>query len=85
MIVPIKRDESVGKLYFARYEADGHWYRIQIIDWSPCENLAQIYFLDYGNTDIIKVNKDIVYPLDKLSDVLNLYPSQALKVSIIIV
>lgn len=81
MIIPVRKQHSPGKLYFAKYESDGHWYRVQIIDWSPCETLAQIYFVDYGNTDIIKVNKDIVYPLSKLSDVLNLYPFQAVKVS----
>lgn len=81
LITAVKKQESHGKLYFAKYECDGHWYRVQIIDWSPCETLAQIYFVDYGNTDVIKVNKDIVYPLSKLSDVLNLYPFQAVKVS----
>lgn len=81
LIVPIKKEESLGKLYFAKYESDDHWYRIQIIDWSPCETLAQIYFVDYGNTDVIAVNKEIIYPLESLSDVLNLYPPQAVKVS----
>lgn len=81
LIVQINKANCTGKLYFAKNKANDHWCRIQIIDWSPCENLAQIYFVDHGNTDVIQVNKDVVYPLETLSDVLNLYPFQATKVS----
>ncbi|KAJ8954659.1 hypothetical protein NQ314_007059 [Rhamnusium bicolor] len=80
LISPVTKQNSEGKIYFAKYKVDGHWYRIQIIDWSPNEDLAQIYFVDYGNTDVINVTEDILYPLDKLSDVLSQYPFQAVKV-----
>lgn len=85
LVTPIKKAESIGKLYFAKYAADGHWYRIQIIDWSPCQTLVQIYFVDFGNADVIQINNDVMYPLDKISDVLNLYPHQAVKVSFLFI
>ncbi|CAH0548702.1 unnamed protein product [Brassicogethes aeneus] len=80
LIEPITKTNSENKLYFAQYKVDGHWYRVQIIDWAPQGNFAQIYFVDYGNTDVINVNSEVLYPLDKLSDVLSQYPFQAVKV-----
>ncbi|KAJ8916640.1 hypothetical protein NQ315_000285 [Exocentrus adspersus] len=80
LITPVTKENSKDKVYFAKYKVDSHWYRIQLIDWSPKGDLAQIYFVDYGNTDVINVTEDVLYPLDKLSDVLNQYPFQAVKV-----
>lgn len=80
IIASVTKENSEGKVYFAKYKVDRHWYRIQLIDWSPNGDLAQIYFVDYGNTDVINVKEDVLYPLDKLSDILSQYPFQAVKV-----
>ncbi|XP_018566265.1 tudor domain-containing protein 7 isoform X2 [Anoplophora glabripennis] len=84
IISRVTRENSKGKVYFAKHKADGHWYRAQLIDWSPKGELAQIYFVDYGNADVINVEKEVLYPLDKLSDVLNQYPFQAVRVKMAI-
>nr|CAI5823977.1 unnamed protein product [Callosobruchus analis] len=80
LVSPVTKLNSNGVTYLAQYKTDRHWYRIQIIDWSPKEDLAQIYFLDYGNTDVVNVNEEIMYPLHKLDDVMNQYPPQAVRV-----
>ncbi|CAH1996525.1 unnamed protein product [Acanthoscelides obtectus] len=80
LVSPVTKAYSNGVTFLAQYKTDRHWYRIQVIDWSPKEDLAQIYFLDYGNTDVINVNEEIMYPLHKLDDVLNQYPPQAVRV-----
>lgn len=79
---PITKANSVNKTYLAKYKTDNRWRRATIIDWSPNMDMAQIYFVDYGNTDVIVLNNDVLYPLEKLSDVLNQYPYQAVKVRI---
>ncbi|CAG9821429.1 unnamed protein product [Phaedon cochleariae] len=80
LISPITKQNSEGKLYFGKCKADGSWCRIQAIDWSPKEELAQIYFVDIGSTDVINVTEEVLYPLEKLSDILSQYPAQAVKV-----
>lgn len=52
-----------------------------MIDWSPDGDYAQIYFVDEGHTDVIKVAEETLYPLDALNDVFNNYPHQAVRVS----
>ncbi|KAJ8975770.1 hypothetical protein NQ317_004820 [Molorchus minor] len=76
LIAPITKQNCEDK----SYKLDDHWYRVTIIDWSPNEDLAQIYFVDYGNTDVINIKEDILYPLDKLSEILSQYPHQAVRV-----
>lgn len=82
LLTQITKHNSHNKTYLAKYKPDNHWRRVNIIDWSPKEDMAQIYFVDYGNTDVIVINQDQLYPLDKLSDILNQYPHQAIKVHI---
>ncbi|KAG5886984.1 hypothetical protein JTB14_024203 [Gonioctena quinquepunctata] len=84
LITPVTKANSEGKFYFGKYKLDGHWYRIQLIDWAPNGELAQIYFIDYGHTDVINVQEEILYPLDTLSDILSQYPPQAVKVKMAI-
>ncbi|KAJ8958427.1 hypothetical protein NQ318_002213 [Aromia moschata] len=84
LVSTVTKSSSENKIYFSKYKVDGHWYRVTIIDWSPKEDLAQIYFVDYGNTDVINVNEDVLYPLDKLSEVLSQYPYQAIKVRMLL-
>lgn len=76
----ITYENSKNRLYFAKYKADDHWYRVKLIDWDPSRTYAQIYFVDYGNADIVKVRDEVMYALDELSDVITKYPHQALKV-----
>lgn len=79
ILEPVNKQSSQNKIYFGKYNFDGHWYRIKIIDWSPKEDMAQIYYMDYGNTEVINIKDAALYPLDKLSDILSLYPPQAVK------
>lgn len=83
ILEPVNKQSSQNKIYFGKYNFDGHWYRIKIIDWSPKEDMAQIYYMDYGNTEVINIKDAALYPLDKLSDILSLYPPQAVKVFLI--
>lgn len=73
------KENSMKRLYFARYK-DGNWYRTKIIDWCPNLQYCQIYFVDYGNTKVINIQKDVLYSLDEISDVVSHYPEQAVKV-----
>ncbi|XP_063926404.1 tudor domain-containing protein 7 isoform X2 [Zophobas morio] len=75
---------SRDRLYLVKCNVTQRWLRATIIDWSPKGDLAQIYFLDIGNTQVVSVANDRMYPLDKLSEVLCQYPPQAVKVRFMI-
>lgn len=77
---PITPQADPNRLYFGKYKEDDHWYRIRILEWAPNGLFAQIYFVDYGNCDIIKVADEKLYPLDELSDVIDRFPAQAVRV-----
>lgn len=83
LIKLVTRENSVGKLYFQKFKSDGHWYRVTIIDWAPNRNLAQIYYVDYGHTDVIDLGEELLYLLEDLDQTLALYPYQAVRVSFI--
>lgn len=74
------RESCSNRLFFAKYKEDNRWYRVKVIDWAPNNQYAQLYFVDYGNTSIITVMDEALYPIDELSDVICKYPYQALKV-----
>lgn len=76
--VPTKAN-SGNRLYLAKFE-DEQWYRVRIIDWAPNLQHCQLYFVDYGNTTIVNVQKELIYCLDDISDVISQYPEQAIKV-----
>ncbi|XP_074027084.1 tudor domain-containing protein 7 tapas isoform X2 [Leptinotarsa decemlineata] len=80
LIRPVTKRDSEGKFYFGKNKFDGRWHRIELIDWAPNEELAQIHFIDYGHTDVINVKDEILYPLETLSDILSQYPPQAVRV-----
>ncbi|KAI6647629.1 hypothetical protein LOD99_8703 [Oopsacas minuta] len=42
-----------GKYFFAKYEIDNCWYRALILSKQTDE--AQVYFIDYGNTDKVRI------------------------------
>lgn len=78
-------ENSKERLYLAKYKEDGHWYRVKIIDWQPkFFKYAQIYYVDYGNTEVITINEETLYPLDEVSDIITQYPPQAVKVKMVI-
>lgn len=59
-----------------------NWERTKLIDWAPKGDYAQVYFIDIGYTDVIKVADEMLYPLDSVNEVFNTYPPQAVRVSI---
>lgn len=77
-------ERSAGRLYMAKYSKDDHWYRMRFIDWSPNGEHAQIYFVDYGNTDVIEPKKEKLYSLADISDVISQYPEQAIRVQMLV-
>ncbi|XP_057667390.1 tudor domain-containing protein 7 isoform X1 [Diorhabda carinulata] len=79
IMLPLTKSTSADKIYMGKHKMSGHWYRVKIIDWSPKEDMAQIYYIDYGTTDVIKVKETALYPLEKLDDIVNMYPPQAVK------
>ncbi|XP_057313217.1 uncharacterized protein LOC130654621 isoform X2 [Hydractinia symbiolongicarpus] len=40
-----------GELVAARYQDDNRWYRARVI--STAEDLTQVFYIDYGNTDVV--------------------------------
>lgn len=58
---------SENRLYFAKYKEDNQWYRVKIIDWAPNGKYAQLYYVDYGNTDIINVENEVRNTLNPTS------------------
>lgn len=73
-------NNSKDRLYFAKYKADERWHRVKIIDWAPNHKFAQLYFVDYGNAEVVNVEEEVLYPMDELSEVAAQYPHQAVKV-----
>ncbi|XP_017780173.1 PREDICTED: tudor domain-containing protein 7B isoform X2 [Nicrophorus vespilloides] len=72
---------SAGRLYFYKNPEDKQYCRIKILEWSPNGQLyAQIYYVDYGLTSVIKMSESKLYLLDDLSSVVSKFPEQALKV-----
>ncbi|CAG9857481.1 unnamed protein product [Phyllotreta striolata] len=84
VLEPLEPKTSRNRLYFGRSAEDDRWYRLKIIDWSPNQQMAQIHYVDYGHTAIIEVKSTVLYPLDKLDDVLNVYPLQAVKTRMVL-
>lgn len=77
----VTRENSKGKLFFWQREL-WKWFRIELIDWSPLGDLAQVYLVDHGSTDVIDVSKVKLYPLDKINDIFSTYPHLAVKIRI---
>lgn len=78
---PEKLEES-DQLYVTRWKTDECYYRCKITDISPDKKYAQVMFVDFGNSEIIQLSHSSLYSLDKLSDVLFMYPYQAIRVKI---
>ncbi|KAL3271551.1 hypothetical protein HHI36_022028 [Cryptolaemus montrouzieri] len=72
------------RLYLSKDKNDGHWYRAKILDMSPKGDMAQVYFVDKGNYEVVKISQEVMYPLDKISDVLHQFPAQAVQVRMVI-
>lgn len=79
---PNKRN-SCDTLFFTKCKRTGCYRRATIIDWSPCEKYAQIYFVDNGHTEVMKVSESTFYLLSDLSEVITQFPPQAIKVRMI--
>lgn len=47
----LKVTPAVGQLVLAHYHQDGIWYRARVIDTDNDNNLVQVFFVDYGNTE----------------------------------
>lgn len=48
---PELTNRELGVVCCARYLADEHWYRAEILDADP--DITTVRFLDYGNTDVL--------------------------------
>ena len=46
------RNARTGDLCGARYSADGEWYRARV-EHSPQSGQVSVYFLDYGNSEVV--------------------------------
>ncbi|XP_973071.2 tudor domain-containing protein 7 isoform X1 [Tribolium castaneum] len=78
------KDNSTGKIYLVMCKMTQQWLRATIVDWSPKGDLAQVYFIDQGNAQVVNVTNEKMYELDKLDSVLSQYPGQAIKVRFMI-
>ncbi|XP_012284701.1 tudor domain-containing protein 7A [Orussus abietinus] len=66
------------EVYFAWCLQDQNWYRAKVVDISKTTNQVKMFLIDFGK--YIMVGKKNLVCLQKLSDVLAIYPHQALKV-----
>ncbi|ERL90611.1 hypothetical protein D910_07958 [Dendroctonus ponderosae] len=80
LLYTVTKVNSEGQLYFMKDKLTGNWERTKLIDWAPTGDYAQVYFVDKGYTDVIKVADETLYPLDSVNEVFNTYPSQAVRV-----
>ncbi|XP_065172574.1 uncharacterized protein [Atheta coriaria] len=78
--ITITRENSIGKLYFAKLEDGCH--RVRIIDSSPNFEYAQLLYVDVGTTKVVPINNTQLIPLETLSPALNRFPPQATLVSL---
>lgn len=72
-------------LYLARWTqagGDGNLYRAKITDRSPCGQYICLYFIDFGNSQIIPIadTSKHVYKLEKISEVLCAFPPLAIRI-----
>lgn len=82
---PITRQNSKNKIYLLQCATTKRWLRATIIDWGPSQDpsvahIAQVYFIDWGNTQIINTRNEIMYPLSVFDEIACQYPPQAVKV-----
>lgn len=66
-------------IYFMKHKNE-QWYRVKIKEWAPNKVYVQLYFVDYGNCDIVKVCDTHMLPLNDLSDTAGQFPGQAVRV-----
>ncbi|XP_045466417.1 tudor domain-containing protein 7 isoform X2 [Harmonia axyridis] len=66
------------KIYLSKDQ--GHWFRSKILDMSPDGEHAQVYFIDRGNFNVVKVAEEVFYRLEDISEVLYQFPPQAVMV-----
>ncbi|GLV35884.1 tapas [Carabus blaptoides fortunei] len=79
------QDVRDGTLYLKRWTRDGQYYRCVVNDLSPGGDYAQLYFVDYGGTEIVRLangSSAELYLLERISDVLCAFPHQAFRVRI---
>nr|XP_022902802.1 tudor domain-containing protein 7 isoform X1 [Onthophagus taurus] len=79
---PFNRDTALNKLFFVCSPRDGRFYRVQAVDFSPKNDWVQLFFVDKGFCEILKVVENKFYPLELLNDVINQFPGQAIKVKL---
>nr|AFV31612.1 tdrd7 [Gryllus bimaculatus] len=68
------------KLYLARYSVDCEYYRAIIINEPDENNWVNVRFVDYGNTETVAASSLLL--LGQLSETLERFPYQAIKVSL---
>lgn len=51
-----QNDISVGGIYLAKFE-DDVWYRARVLGVSPSDAQCELYFVDYGNSDFVPLQK----------------------------
>uniref|UniRef100_A0A1I8QA47 Tudor domain-containing protein n=1 Tax=Stomoxys calcitrans TaxID=35570 RepID=A0A1I8QA47_STOCA len=56
-ITPTQKELSslpkLNSFVLARYDKDGHWYRARIIDIIPNDDLYKVFYIDFGNTEVV--------------------------------
>lgn len=76
----IPRDNKTESLLQVLKPEQQPWKRVKILDFNPHGPQCQIMFVDYGSTIIIDYEKHAFYSIEEVSDVLAIYPPQALQV-----
>lgn len=76
----IPRDTKTESLLQVLKFEEQSWKRVKILDFNPHGPQCQIMFVDYGSTMVIDYDKYAFYSIEDVSDVLAIYPPQALQV-----
>lgn len=71
-----------SRLFLTKWSKDGRYYRCVIESIQPEQVYALIFFVDYGNTEIIKLKSSVLYPLEFISDILFVCPYLSIRVRI---
>uniref|UniRef100_A0A1B6KJB9 Tudor domain-containing protein n=1 Tax=Graphocephala atropunctata TaxID=36148 RepID=A0A1B6KJB9_9HEMI len=47
---------TLGKFCACKWKQDSHWYRVEVIDWAIGGNQVKVFFVDFGNTDLVPLS-----------------------------
>ena len=53
---PTASEIMVGRIYLVQYQEDSRWYRARVLRVNVAEQQCEVFFIDYGNTEIVSLS-----------------------------